>query len=111
MFLNLIIFSVFGGAQCKNVLLIVADDAGLEVSGECLSLIDINDLATDWCTGKSAGENSTSGQPGREERSVQQSIHLGQQLLPQQVRHTDGTPSPSERDVRPPPRRPPLRQL
>ena len=33
MHLTLIILSVLGGAQAKNVLLIIADDAGTEVGG------------------------------------------------------------------------------
>ena len=44
MHLTLIILSVLGGARAKNVLLIIADDAGLEVSlvASIVGIISIN---------------------------------------------------------------------
>ena len=113
MHLTLLFLSVLGGVQCKNVLLIIADDAGLEV-GSSADIININDpplLTTDRCTGKSRGEDSTSGQTCQAERCLHQSIHLGEQLLPQQVSLAHWAPCPPEWNVRPPPLRASLQQL
>ena len=42
MHLTLIILSVLGGTRAKNVLLIIADDAGLEVGSSIQPYIIIN---------------------------------------------------------------------